>query len=1101
MTLADARERREAASRLDRNLVVTAGAGTGKTSLLVERLLHQVLGRGVPLRRLAAITFTNKAAAEMRERLEDGLERAAALASGEGEAAEANEADRVLDELGAEASEAVLARSHAALDELDQAAVSTIHSFAADLLRRRHREAGVDIDFEVDEDGSGASALFEELWAAHVEKAFAAEVEDPAWGSLLGKLSMEDVEGLARKLAEFQMPLEAIGPGALEAQKHHARLHAQELLGELERLRAAIAGAAGINRNLPGVLERLEEVFRRFEAGEDLEASPSGLPSSKCTIGKNAVLPRAKETEKLLNGLIRQARSLSACDFQLARELGTLLTPFIEEFRREYLRRGFISHDALIILARNLLRDHPAARREEAERYDQLLVDEFQDTDPLQYEIVFYLAAKPESAGLEAEAPADAFSLPLEPGKLFIVGDAKQSIYRFRGADIDAYRRAVTAVCGGGKPLALRSNFRSVPELVEPLNDLFREYFEPAPPGGEAALDPEYDALVPSRPAAGEPRIEILSAGRPGMLAGERRELEAEAIASRIHALCASAASRPRDVAILLRVLTHVDVLLRSLRRWGLPYIVEGGKGFYARHEVALLLALLRAAASPSDPVALIGYLRSPMAAVPDRELQLFATELKRSGRSWALSERPAARECPRLAAALEQLRDFAARRLAEPIDRLARAALDEIPLRLAMAASYEGAQRAANLEKAVRRIGELARDGRLDAEEILERIEEEEARERAEGDSPLADETVDAVRVLTIHKAKGLEWPIVFVPELARECGAKPAGGSTAAAFGAGALCALALEAGKLRTPACLRYLEREGLQGAAEAKRLFYVAATRARERLFLVAGPPQKGKMTWLEPLGAWGYRLDGGSAEAAELAGGRVLHRRLEEKPAAPPAARSEELHETLRRAAGRFLEAQAQITTLRDWLRSPSSADGDCEPPRRRSAAAQAHGRAAMQAAGSAFHLLLELWDRSGAAWLLERAEKAAAVAAAARGLEPAAVLPPLREMLEAARASGALARIAELPVLARELPVLYLDGDGIVWKGTIDLVAGAPERPEIIDFKSEAGSAAELAARHAAQLERYAEALRRALELEKPLPARIEPLGGAAAGP
>jgi ATP-dependent helicase/nuclease subunit A len=1098
MSAADGREREEAARTLDLSLVVTAGAGTGKTSLLIERILHHVLERGTALDRIAAITFTKKAAAELRERLEAALEQA--LEPREGGS---READRVLERLGGLPRGEIEARCRAALGALDGASVSTLHSFAGDLLRRWHREAGVDVGFEVDE-GEASARLFDELWPAYIEETLGPGGDPGRWQGILAKLRLATVEDVAWALAGFRLPLELLADGAAEVQAAHARAVAREMLECVEEARHAIAGKGGVNRNLPGQIDIIERACSKVLASgrppsrHDLD----GLQKS-VTLGSQLVLDGKEELEKKLEGVLAAAHAFAECDPDLLPDFARALRPFVDRFREEHTRRGLVSYDGLLALARDLLRNHIGVRREEGRRFDHLLVDEFQDTDPLQYEIVFFLAEDP------AVPPAgDAFRARLLPGKLFIVGDAKQSIYRFRGADIAAYERASEAILRErGRPLSLSVNFRSVPGLVEPLNDLFRGLFVPRAES-PLSLDPEFAPLAAHRGPGPEesPAIRILTVGKEGLSAAQRRAVEARAVAAWVRGHL-DRGHEARRVAILLRQRTGLDAYLRALRDREVPFVTEGGKGFYSRLEVEILAAFLRVLTNPADSVALVSVLRSPALAVPDLELQLHAAAEAEPGARrrppWSLDAEPDGDSLPELARALELLRAIRRRHSGEPLDRLARAVLEETPLRLAMAASYEGAQRVANLEKAARRIAALSRDGESNAGEILERIEEEEAADVDRGDSPLADEAIDAVRVLTVHAAKGLEWDTVVVPDLAAETGSTRSGAldiaCTAAETGPGGPlpAALALRVGGLRTPSHVRHERLENRHRAAEAKRLLYVALTRAKDRLVLVVSPPVKDTdRTWIEPLSGWGYSIQRGAVpDAGPLHGGAVIHERIEEPPEARRRLAAAEAEPGIVAAARAFEDAARRPPPE---IRSPSR---DTERPavRRPRAAGAAHGggavdRAAAQAAGTAVHLLLEIWDGKDARWLLENAGRAARVASR-EGADPEAVRARVERIMEQARRTGTLDAIARAGALAREIPVLERGDDGTIWDGTIDVVTGTAEAPEIIDFKTDA-EGEDLPIIHGAQLARYAEGVRKAMGLPAPPPARVEWLGG-----
>jgi ATP-dependent exoDNAse (exonuclease V) beta subunit len=458
---------------------------------------------------------------------------------------------------------------------------------------------------------------------------------------------------------------------------------------------------------------------------------------------------------------------------------------------------------------------------------------------------------------------------------------------------------------------------------------------------------------------------------------------------------------------------------------------------------------------------------------------------------------------------ALEMLRAVQERHQGEPIDRLARAALDETPLRLAMAASYGGGQRAANVDKAARHIAELARDGMLSPSEIMDRILEEDAQFANRGDSPLADEGVNAVRVLTIHMAKGLEWDMVIVPDLAASTGGwhgsdEESGCGVVGGPGRGPP-ALALRMGRVQTPAYAEHARVEKIEKAAELKRLLYVAATRARERLVLVVGPPSRGAGIWIPPLAAWGYEIEDGFPPAGPLHGGCVEHERRPDPGTRRPGRGAEEPEPSIIEAARLCATACRSAASAARPFGSPSGLvekeeEDDLEDEETAARKLKITGRKGKavrkrevaQAAGEAAHRLLEAWDGRDPAWL--EAKAAAAARACSRpGLDPAEVEAHLLGVLRRARASGVLDAIGREPDLAREVPVLLVGKDGRLYRGTVDRVCGTPEEPTVVDFKTDA-DVDELF--YAPQLAIYGEALQKAMGLADPPEGEIVRLGG-----
>lgn len=1108
MSIFDADTRRTAASDLEANLVVLAGAGTGKTSLMVERILHHVLERGTPILRLAAITFTEKAASELRERIEEALEAVVtSRARAEELAGRGDEAERVLERLEALAPEMLLGRAREALGSLDEATISTIHGFCSELLRRHPRQAGVDSEFSIDATGEEARALFEELWERFLEQTFGGDgpaENEKTWASLLDKFTVAELEELLEHLCREGFPVETIEAGGAGAREEATLSFLRSLDGEIVEFEQEIVSLDGHNKRLPAKFLRYREAIQTLI---ECRHQPSSLDFNFGTppaAGKNIDLsePEKVKLEERIETLHKRIQKLGELDLDLPAEIGAVFGEFIREYRREFSARGWIGFDGLILRARDLLRDDPAVRREESERLDHLMIDEFQDTDPLQYEIAFFLAGR--STPGESPVPRTPREIELAPGKLFIVGDPKQSIYRFRGADIEACRQTIDLLEEkGAKLLTLTTNFRSVPGLVEPLNDLFEELFRTDP-----RADPEFQALRAHRepsPVEG-PLVEVWSVGE-GLKADPRRELEALALAEHLAVEIRQGHCRPGEVAILFRNMGSVDVYLRALQARGIPCLGEGGKGFYERHEVLQLLEFLKILVSPADAVALVGWLRSAAAGVGDDELQRFAVnELgsreSATGPTWSLDLEPDPTRYPRLARALSELRRFRDDHRLRPLDEQARLALRG-PLFLALATGHEGTQRLANLERIVERLGQLGRDGKLGGAEIIELVERQDSRLRDSGDSPLADDGVDAVRLLSVHKAKGLEWPRVFLPDLDR----KPPNEVFIAPRGfpvpheGREVLALVLRQGGRETLATSHYREHERVQGEAETRRLLYVAATRAREQLTILTAEGKNTTRAWQTGLKAWGYEYCEPHLEDGPLADSRVFHRSIVEPPAKAEPLSGESSLTSIREAHARWQQDRRSLRECELPRRiRPSAMEPDSQAPDLARGSASPGGEPHGRLIGTAVHLLLEAWNGEDPNWLGKNSEAAARLATRDEPEALESVLDGLRSRLERAleNPDSVIHRKTGVRVQS-EVPVLYLRDDGCLVEGQIDRleVSGEGETisARVVDFKTHGGlDDAELDRLSREQVEAYARGVELAIGSGKPAETIVEPL-------
>src|SRR6185295_19138481 len=454
----------------------------------------------------------------------------------------------------------------------------------------------------------------------------------------------------------------------------------------------------------------------------------------------------------------------------------------------------------LLIRARDLLRDHPVVRREVQDRIRALLVDEFQDTNRLQLELVTLLAEHREGGprDLLSRAQSGGFlDLPLEPAFLCAVGDRKQSIYEFRGADVSVFGQLAALIeRDGGRRHHLKHNRRSSAALLSFYNRLFRAVLMPAlrgeaiqPEDYEVAYDPAADDLEPHRTSRGpaRPSVEVLIYD-PAERAVDSRAQDAELCARRIRQLLspksgvkvegADGKMRPvvgKDVAILFRRFTYLEAYRQALARVGVAHRVVRGRGFYAAQEVVDLASLLSVIADPSDALSFAAVLRSPLVALSDASLYRLADQC--GGRLHLKSVR--AVERPALvgfgAGELERLDRFLDlhHRLRSERDRLGlrvllQVALEETAYRVALAGSPFGEQALANVEKLLELAGRWDATGAGDCQAFAAELLALADAEPAEAQADVMDAGDErAVSLLTIHQAKGLEWPVVVVPDL----------------------------------------------------------------------------------------------------------------------------------------------------------------------------------------------------------------------------------------------------------------------------------------------------------------------------------------------
>ncbi len=1070
----DKHVRRRVTEELGTSFLLEAGAGTGKTRVLVDRYVRCVLdadaGTG-DVRTVAAITFTEKAAGELRQRVREEFE-----------------ARSVAAEPGSPEAETV-AR---ALDALDDAPIGTIHGFCARLLREFPVEASVDPAFEQ------LDALGSEIGRAR------------SWEEWLGELAAGDPgahpvqEALAR-LLRAGVRLDAvrdlaIGPKGVfgerydidpvavprEAPSLAARL--DELRGPLEALgtfcgaactdpsdkglKAAAALAEACERLLverPADLDQLAAALYALPA-KDTPSAPGGAKAKwdQAHGGKEVL----RDRYAALVGAILRLRDAYAS------YITGLALAVADDFARwagaAQVASGRLDFTDLLGCLRDLLAGDLVARRALQRRYQFVLVDEFQDTDPLQAEIVFYLCEREPLAG-------DWRDVVLSPGKLFVVGDPKQSIYRFRRADIALYdqvRRVVTGQPGGtGAALAIRQNFRTTPVVVGWVNNVFADVFDA---DREEGRQPGYQWVEAFRPPAEGPRVAVLlgrAYGSRGAGESDRaRRDEARAVAALLVQMHAdgggwrvqdraargpeerSRAARWRDVALLFRATTGMETYEQALREAGVPYRVDGGKSYFERREVADALLCLRAADDPADGPALYGALHSSFFGFRDDELFLFWAA---GGRFDLYAEaQPAGHTA--IAEAMGLLRALHERRTAaephELVNELAR--LAHAPEFLA--ATGPGAPQAiANLDKLVEQARAFAGAGGGGIGAFLSWAAE--AGDAAGEQESQVDDEGDVVRLLTIHKAKGLEYPIVVLVGGAR--GGAGGGGEPIVDREARRV-AIKLKAElpgaaarDLEPSAYAALREREKLMAASEMRRLLYVAATRARDHLVVSCfgqltrqdGEPLSGVM--LGPIAGMLPEPGPEPPAADREEGGLVVL-----APAEPPArAAGDEAPDAAALVAARaawLAEREALLAEAGTPARatSPSGLEHVDEEVRTGGPGAPP-GRAAALALGSAVHAVMELCDLDDEGSI----EPAAAAVAADLGrpdlTAPAAKLAGNCWRSAPVRAAAAAAA-AGPEALYRELSIGALIGGAVV-SGAVDLLYRDGDEWVIVDYKTD----------------------------------------------
>ncbi len=1028
------------------SLVLEAGAGTGKTTLLVDRIEAMVRSGAARLDEIAAVTFTENAAATMKLRLRERLERARA---------------------DARAPAPERARVEAALEMLERASVSTIHALCAQILQERPLECGVLPGFRT-ADEAEADALFAAAWEEWLGERLAGG-DDVLLDALDRGIPLEgdgpwaersSLRGLARTLVE-QRDLEPI----IGARGFVAEAALEELLAQGARARE-LAASAGAGDTLAGRLVLLADHAERARhlSGVALEQHLLALSAIPANFGFRPHWPSAEA--------LAEGRAL-ACWTKEARERwsagqgadlhGRLLCALggvRTLYERHKAREGVLDFLDLLLRARNALRDQPSLLEWFRRRFRYVVIDEFQDTDPLQVEIAQLLTRE-------------------RPGALVVVGDAKQSIYRFRRAEVRLFRELTRAGASTGGPqvLQLLQNFRSRPAILRFVNRVFAELIQ----ASDEADQPAYEALAPPPGLAGEPSVVALRFSAPTNASG--RDLlaaEAAALAGFASGLARGGEavrdpltgtlrpSRAGDVLVLARRLTRVATLEESLEAAGLRFTVEGGKSFFDRQEVHEALAVLRAVDDDTDRISLVAALRSSFFGVSDRDIVAYAL----AGGSLFGALDPQLPGAEALAPALAALGELRRQRRHASVPLLLERLYQETRIVAALTGSRRGEARIANLEKVAALAREASSLGVLTLRGFTRLLEDRIVHAREEPDLP-ATRPGDpgTVRVLSIHKAKGLEAPVVVLYDTSdswrSSVDAVPLWNEGRIALGFRGGC---------QPPGWDALVRQEEKKARAEARRLLYVACTRARD-LLVIPRPPLDAALGdfWKELV----ERLPAASDDDVRVVDAETI-------PAPETAGRGRELWALASAEGGdavsaRWLEERRTLVERAGERLAPISATrlaAGTAPP-----AAVAAGTTGGRDFGSLVHKLLEWLPIDDTAATTEAAVRALAESLAPSfGLEPASAARAATQAAEVLR-SPLLARARKAARVWRELPLWFADGAHLV-EGVVDLVFEEDGQLVVVDYKTDAIAPEQTlaqAAHHAPQLQLYGRGLAQAL--------------------
>lgn len=870
---ADAAARARIREDLDTSFLVEAAAGTGKTQCFVDRVVEAVARGRARVEGLVAVTFTRKAAGELRLRIRQ------ALLARRG-AAQVWERPRIED----------------ALVRLEEARIGTIHGFCAELLRRHPVVAGIDPGFdELDEDE--ARRLRERAFSTWFEAAL--DGSDPVLRRALTRaenrrgtpreelFSAFDTAADLRDLGTAWTPV----PFDPEAAGRPVWAAIAELAPLVDQAPPGHRAVIGQTR-----LDLVAEVFQRWSGRfADGDVDPVDFEADLVELARRVKKPRralrgrwtdeigAPEVENRIEALVAALGAhREQADASFAPQLRARFDQALAIYDELKRASGKLDHVDLLLKARALLRDHPEARRHEAEQIDFIGVDELQDTDPVQTEIVMRLSRR--------QVDADDGALPApDPGRVFFVGDPKQAIYGFRRASMGFYRsmRAAITACGVER-LELTHSFRAVQPIQSLVNQVFAPVF-----GTPESPEPSQPGYVPlsggPEPVDGQPAVMVISA----QLSKEpswRQKRDAltratmESVATFLEWLVRESGfrvrgdggvSRPvqaRDVGVLFRKMSfpwferdRIPDLCNELERRDLPFSLVGRSRLAERDEVEAIRTALRAIEWPSDELAVYGTLVGPIFALPDEALWAYR---RRYGRLHPLEVPDASPEQSPVAEALGLLRELSRTKAQRPVAQTLTELFEPTRALAAFAHEPAGSEVLAHVDLVLELARAHERRGPASVRSFLEELDR--ARTRDGSERPV-EEHVEGIRLMTVHKAKGLEFPVVVLADpMSTQWASKTR-------FIDGETGQAAFEVLGCAPRELVDRAEAAAVDSRAEESRLAYVAATRARD-LLVISGygfgwPPIRTRtpeVSWFGPFDRHLY--PSGEPERLDVLGG-------------------------------------------------------------------------------------------------------------------------------------------------------------------------------------------------------------------------------------
>jgi ATP-dependent helicase/nuclease subunit A len=829
MTLADQAARNRIVTDLEATMLVEAAAGTGKTTELVRRIVAVVASGRTTLDRIAAVTYTEKAAGELKLRIHEQIER------------------RRSESAGVERE-----RLDGALEKLEEARIGTIHSFCRDLLQEHPVEAGIDPLFEIAPQDE-ADAMLRAAFDRWFEEALHAP--GPGLRRMLARADNDREQTptgalirAALELAQWRdFPAPWTQPAFDREDELDAMFDEMVQLGELAdlgrpgdwlyeslaKIRLVAREAARLEKIRGKDADAREAALMRLLRGNQNYWNWKGFGEDFGDLSRSEVMHRRADFHQGLKTLREQVGA------DLAPHIRAELQAVVDRFQELKRRAGKLDFMDLLLLTRDMIRDQAEVRKELQERFTHIFIDEFQDTDPLQAEILILLAADdPAETDFRRVCPAR--------GKLFIVGDPKQSIYRFRRADVALYQRVKQQLKSAGAQLEqLTVSFRARPEIQSMVNSAF------APHMTESETQAAYEPLNRAREDSEQPPIVALPVPKPygdyGKITNKAIDASLpKAVGAFVYWLVRESGWKiterdrptetrpidPRHVCILFRRMTNfrTDVAreyARELEARHVPHVLVKGSSFQEREEIEAIRNALNAIERPQDELSVYATLRGPLFAFTDADLLTFKESVG-SLHPFCRVDCFQSEAVSRVGEALAVLRDLHRGRNRRPIADTIAQLLEKTRAHAGFAIWPTGEQALANISRVMDQARRFESRGGTSFRRFVEQLESN-ADEGLFAEAPLVEEGTEGVRLMTVHGAKGLEFPVVILADITcneiREDAQRYVEPEQR-------LCAVRIAG--CAPQQLLEHSEEELRREREEATRVLYVAATRARDLL---------------------------------------------------------------------------------------------------------------------------------------------------------------------------------------------------------------------------------------------------------------------------